>query len=70
MDILENDMDIIQKIINKEINLYELPEQDVKRLINICQCQNDNLDKRISDKEEKIAKLEDIIEQYKSNENL
>ena len=70
IQIFESDMDTIKKIVNREIDIHQLPETEVKRLIRLCQYQNDNLDKKIIEKERKIARLENKIEEYKKNCNL
>lgn len=69
MDTLKNDMEIIQKILNKEIDVHDLPKDEVERLIKICKVQKDSLDKRISEKEERITRLESKIEEYKKSAN-
>lgn len=69
MDILKNDMEIIKKILSKEINVNDLPKEEVERLIKLCQVQKDSLNKRISEKEERITRLESKIEEYKKNSN-
>ena len=69
MDTLKNDMEIIQKILNKEIDVHDLPKDEVERLIKICKVQKDSLDKRISEKEERITRLERKIEEYKKSAN-
>lgn len=63
MDTLKNDMEIIQKILNKEIDVHDLPKEEIKRIIKLCQTQKNSLDKRISKKEEEITDLENKIQE-------
>ena len=65
MAIIEEDMETIRKIVNNEIDIKNLSEEEVKRLIVLCEAQKENMEKRISEKEEKITRLESKIEKYK-----
>ena len=69
MDIIEEDMETIRKIVNNEIDIKNLSEEEVKRLIVLCEAQKENMEKRISEKEEKITRLESKIEKYKKSIN-
>lgn len=69
MKILEKDMETIKKVINNEIDIKDLPEEEVKRLITLCEAQKVNMEKRIVEKEEKITRLESEIEKYKNSIN-
>lgn len=65
IQILDSDMDTIKKIVNKDIDVHQLPESEVRRLIRLCQYQNDNLDKKIADKQRRMTRLENRVEEYK-----
>ena len=69
MEMLEKDMETIKKIVDGEIDIKTLSEADVKRLINICEVQKENMEKRILEKEEKITRLENEIMKYKNSVN-
>ena len=69
MAIIEEDMETIRKIVNNEIDIKNLSEEEVKRLIVLCEAQKENMEKRISEKEEKITRLESKIEKYKKSIN-
>ena len=58
-------MEILKKIVNNEININSLPEEEVKRLIVLCEAQKENMERRINEKEETITRLESEIEKYK-----
>lgn len=62
---MSNDIDIIDKIIKKEIDINDLPQEDVVRLSKLCQKQIESLDKRILAKEEKVNYLDKKIKEYK-----
>ena len=65
MELIDKDMETITKIINNEIEITSLEESEVKRLVEICERQRANMEKRILEKEEKITHLENEIEKYK-----
>lgn len=69
MEMLEKDMETIKKIVDGEIDIKTLSEADVKRLIDICEVQKENMEKRILEKEEKITRLENEIMKYKNSVN-
>ena len=69
MEMLEKDMETIKKIVDGEIDIKTLTEADVKRLIDICEVQKENMEKRILEKEEKITRLENEIMKYKNSVN-
>lgn len=66
---LISDMEIIKKLVKKEINVKDLSEEDGLRLIKLCEKENENLNKRIDKKEKYIELLENQIKQYKKNDN-
>ena len=69
MEMLEKDMETIKNIVDGEIDIKTLSEADVKRLIDICEVQKENMEKRILEKEEKITRLENEIMKYKNSVN-
>lgn len=66
---LISDMEIIKKLVKKEISVKDLSEEDGLRLIKLCEKENENLNKRIDKKEKYIELLENQIKQYKKNDN-
>lgn len=62
---MNSDIDIIDKIIKKEIDVKDLSQDEVTRLTKLCQKQVENLNKRISAKEEKLNYLDKKINEYK-----